>query len=338
MFVKNAWYAAGWSEEIEAAPLPRRILDQPVVLYRGASGTAAALDDCCPHRMAPLSLGTVEGDRLRCGYHGLLFDCAGTCVEVPGQATVPRWAKVRSYPLVERWRLAWIWMGEPDAADPDLIPHCPWLDSPDWAFSHGTVTYGCNYVLLVDNLLDLSHTTFTHKGTIGTESSATNPVTSTRENGTVRIERQMKDAAPSKLYQACGNFEGNVDRWQKIAYEPPGNIVIDAGAVPAGSNDRSRGIDTRIINYLTPETGESVFHFWAFARDFALDDPAMTSFIKEKIEVTFNEDKRVLDRQQEMVTARPQQRLFDKQADTGIVLARRLLDERLKAEAHGADA
>ncbi len=333
MFLKNAWYAAGWSEEIVEAPLARRILDDPVVLFRGASGAAAALDDCCPHRMAPLSLGEVEGDHLRCGYHGLLFDCAGACVEVPGQANVPRWAKVHRYPLVERWRLAWIWMGDPEAADPDLIPDCPWLVSPDWAFSHGTVTYGCNYVLLIDNLLDLSHTTFTHKGTIGTESSAGNPVSATRQNGSVHIERQMKDAAPSKLYRACGDFDGNVDRWQKIAYAPPGNIIIDAGAVPAGSNDKSRGIDTRIINFLTPETDASVFHFWAFARDFARDDPAMTDFIKDKIEVTFNEDKLVLDRQQEMVAARPHQRLFDKNADTGVVLARRLLDERLTAEA-----
>lgn len=332
-YVRNAWYAAGWPEEITATPLARSILNEPVVLFRGESGKPAALEDCCPHRMAPLSLGEVEGDNLRCGYHGLLFDCAGKCLEVPGQVKIPPRAKARAYPVVEKWNIVWIWMGDPAAADEAAIPHCPWLDSPDWAYSHGTTHYESNYVLLIDNLMDLSHTTFAHKGTIGTDSSAQTPVTATREEDTVLVERLMMDGAPSKFYKAVGGFDGNVDRWHRIRFHPPAAIIIDAGAVPAGTNDPSRGIDTRIISYLTPETHESVFQFWAFARDFALDDTEMTGFIKSQIEVTFNEDKVILDGQQRNVSARPGQRLLDNNADSGVVLSRKLLQEHLDAEA-----
>jgi phenylpropionate dioxygenase-like ring-hydroxylating dioxygenase large terminal subunit len=89
--------------------------------------------------MAPLSLGTVGGKTVRCGYHGLQFDCTGACIEIPGQSNIPPRANVRSYPLVERWHLAWIWMGDPAAADPGDIPALPWMTAVDWAHSHGCV-------------------------------------------------------------------------------------------------------------------------------------------------------------------------------------------------------
>ncbi|HUT51734.1 MAG TPA: aromatic ring-hydroxylating dioxygenase subunit alpha [Alphaproteobacteria bacterium] len=332
-FVHDAWYAAAWGTELTTTPLARTILGEQVVLYRGQSGAVAALEDVCPHRMAPLSMGTVEGDSLRCGYHGLLLDGSGTCREIPSQSNIPPRAKARSYPLIERWRLAWIWMGEPAAADPGLIPNGYWLDDEAWDFSHGTIRYDCNYVLLIDNLVDLSHTTFVHKSTIGTDDNARTPVTSKRENGTVSVERVINDTEPSELYKAMGGFKGRVDRWMRIYYDAPAYVTIDAGAVPAGSNDPSRGIATWIINYLTPEHDGSVFHFWAFARDFALGDAKMTELIAEKITHTFNEDLVFLGGQQARMEARPEQRLLDLNADSGVALARKLLDERIKGGA-----
>ena len=70
----------------------------------------------------PLSLGRLEGDTLRCGYHGLRFDARGRCVEIPGQTQIPPDAAIRAYPLVERFNWVWIWMGDPKRADPALIP------------------------------------------------------------------------------------------------------------------------------------------------------------------------------------------------------------------------
>jgi len=332
-FLENFWYAAAWSSEITSAPLARRILDRPVALFRTESGRAAAFDDCCPHRMVPLSRGRVEGESLRCGYHGLRFDCSGKCVEVPGQVNIPPRAKVISYPLVERWNFAWIWMGEPAAAHPDLIPELPWLTASDWAYSHGCIVYECNYVLLLDNLIDLSHTTFVHQRTIGTEDVAKTPVKTTGDARRVLVERYMNDTEPSIMYKKAGGFTGKVDRWQKIEYTPPTSIIIDAGALPAATNDKTRGIDTRIINIITPQTPTSTFHFWAFARDFKLDDPSMTQYLADAVMITFNEDKLLIDDQQRNVDARPEQRMLDNAADAGVVLARRIVERLLAEEA-----
>jgi vanillate monooxygenase len=332
-FLHNYWYGAAWSEEIGQKPLARRILDRPVALFRTESGRAAAFDDCCPHRMVPLSRGRVEGESLRCGYHGLRFDCSGKCVEVPGQVNIPPRAKVTSYPLVERWKFAWIWMGEPATANPDLIPELPWLTARDWAYSHGCIVYECNYVLLLDNLIDLSHTTFVHQRTIGTDDVAKTPVKTSGDARRVLVERYMNDTEPSIMYKKAGGFTGKVDRWQKIEYTPPTNIIIDAGAVPAGTDDRKRGIDTRIINIITPQTPTSTFHFWAFARDFKLDDPSMTQYLADAVMITFNEDKLLIDDQQRNVDAHPQQRMLNNAADSGVVLARRIVERLLAEEA-----
>jgi vanillate O-demethylase monooxygenase subunit len=331
-FLENFWYAAGWSDEIKREPLARRILDRPVALFRTESGTAAALDDCCPHRMVPLSLGRVEGETLRCGYHGLRFDCSGKCVEIPGQANIPPRAKVTSYPLVERWKLAWIWMGDPAKADPALIPELPWLGSPQWTDAHGVLGYGCNYVLLIDNLIDLSHTTFVHQRTIGTDDVARTPVRTTGGPAHVLVERHMNDTEPSIMYRKIGGFTGKVHRWQKIEFTPPATIVIDAGAVPAAAGDPNRGINTRIINLLTPETPTSTLHFWAFARDFKLDDPETTRYLASAIDITFNEDKALIAAQQRNVDERPGQRMLDNNADSGVVMARRIVERLLREQ------
>ena len=331
-FLENFWYAAAWSEEITSVPLARRILDRPVALFRTESGKAAAFDDCCPHRMVPLSRGRVEGESLRCGYHGLRFDCSGTCVEIPGQASIPPRAKVVSYPLVERWKLAWIWMGDPAKVNTALIPELPWLDSPDWAYSHGTLLYDCNYMLLLDNLIDLSHTTFVHLRTIGTDDVARTPVKTTGDANRVLVERYMNDTEPSIMYKKAGGFTGKVDRWQKIEFTAPTNIIIDAGAVPAGTGDKRRGIDTRIINMITPQTPGSVFQLWAFARDFKLDDPSMTKYLADAVEITFHEDKVLIDDQQRNVDERPEQRMLDNAADSGVVMARRIVERLLREQ------
>ena len=77
MFLRNCWYVAAWAAEVGAAPLARTICGAPVALFRTGSGEAVALEDRCCHRNLPLSMGRVEGEALRCGYHGLLFDRDG---------------------------------------------------------------------------------------------------------------------------------------------------------------------------------------------------------------------------------------------------------------------
>lgn len=102
MYQRNAWYVACWSRELAATPYPVRMLGDDVVVYRTSDGVTA-LEDRCPHRHALLHLGKVEGDAIRCGYHGALFGQDGRCIAVPSQRAVPPRARVRHYPAVERW-------------------------------------------------------------------------------------------------------------------------------------------------------------------------------------------------------------------------------------------
>ena len=100
MWIRNAWYVAAWTHEIEPGRIhARTIIDQPLVLYATSDGSIVALEDRCPHRFAPLSLGRLEGDALRCMYHGLKFAPDGKCIEIPGQKLIPQSACVRRFPL-----------------------------------------------------------------------------------------------------------------------------------------------------------------------------------------------------------------------------------------------
>ena len=122
-YAKNLWYVAAWSHDLKAnQPLGVQILGESIVLWRNDQGRIAALQDRCVHRLAPLSLGRCEGDKLRCMYHGLLYNASGAVTEIPGQDVIPPQAKVRPYPVVDRHSWIWVWMGEASAADETLIP------------------------------------------------------------------------------------------------------------------------------------------------------------------------------------------------------------------------
>lgn len=117
MFLRDYWYAAGFSEEVGRDFLARTYLNEDVVIFRKEDGTPVALENRCAHRRLPLSMGKLIGDTVECGYHGLLYDCEGACIKIPGQDRIPRGTAVRSYPIVDRHRYLWIWMGDPGRAD-----------------------------------------------------------------------------------------------------------------------------------------------------------------------------------------------------------------------------
>ena len=168
MFLRNCWYVAAWDHElIDGKLLARTILEKPVLLYKGDSGRVVALDNRCCHRGAKLSNGRLEGDDVRCMYHGLKFDPTGRCIQIPGQDNIPKNLGVRSYPVVERQHLVWIWMGEPSKADPSKILDIPYLANPAWRGVPDYMHYDANYLLIVDNLSDFAHLAFVHTRTLG---------------------------------------------------------------------------------------------------------------------------------------------------------------------------
>ena len=299
MFMTNCWQVAAYSAEVSHSLLKRRLLGEGVILYRTGAGAVVAMQDRCPHRYVPLSLGSLDGDIVQCGYHGLRFDATGACVQIPGQESIPPKARVRVYPTQERHTFMWIWLGDPERADPDLIPDFHWMDDPEWAVAEGYHHVDADYRFLVDNLLDLSHETFVHPETIGNAAVADSPASvKVIERRTVRVHRDMLGCEAPPQFVALAGFAGKIDRWHTTLYTPPGFCVIEVGAVPAGTSDHAAGFEARILNLITPETERSSHYFWAHARNIRRDDAALTDTIRRSIVETFDQDKTVLEAQQ----------------------------------------
>ena len=337
----NCWYAVSWDYEImKGRMLPKTICDKRLIFYRKGDGSVVAMDDACWHRLAPLSMGRLRGDNVVCPYHGLEFESGGRCVHMPSQDTINPSAHVRTYPLVEAHRLAWIWMGDPAKADPALVPDLHWNDDPEWAGDGGTLRLQCNYLLAVDNLMDLTHETFVHAGSIGNEAVAESPFQVSHKEGYSNVTRWIIDAAPpgfwgAQLAEHTG-YKGNVDRWQIIHCFAPSTITLDVGIAPTGTGayegDRSKGIAGRINFAITPETEKTTHYFWTGMRNFDLRSQSRTSFWRKGVATIFAQDEAVLAAQQKTIDANPDKVFYDLNIDAGSVWARRKVKEMLDAE------
>jgi vanillate O-demethylase monooxygenase subunit len=338
MFVQNAWYVAAWDREVGETPLARTFLNQPVVLYRRGDGRPAALADRCCHRSLPLSCGKVIGNDLECGYHGLAFAPDGACVRVPGQTRVPPGAHVRAYPVVERWRLLWIWLGDPALADPTRIMDFHWLDDPAWRARGTRLDVACDYRNLIDNLLDLTHLAYVHRSTLGNAAVAeAAEVTTERQGDRVRVTRWMMDRPPPPMYLKIRPFEGNIDRWQIIEFTPPGFVTLDIGGADAGTGarqgDRRRGFERMSLNAITPATEKSLHYFWADAHNFRIDEPTVTDLLFCQVLEAFTEDKAILEAQQVSIDRGLAGEQVDTNQDGAGLQARRILDRLIAEEA-----
>jgi vanillate monooxygenase len=334
---RNCWYVAAWSRDIGRALVARTILDTPVVLYRTEAGAPVALADRCPHRFAPLSKGTLQGDQLRCAYHGLVFDAAGVCRHVPGQRTIPPGTQVARYPTVERWGWVWIWMGEAAPAEPASIPDFHWNEAPDWAVTGGEMRINANYMLAVDNLLDLSHIAYLHPHTLGSDAvaEASDVTTERRDNG-VRVTRWTLDAPTPPMWRTTRGHDGNIDRWQFVDFTAPSSVVLETGSAAAGklAPDGSRiGAVTHMAMFaITPETATSTHYFWSNARNHRVGDAATTEALHNGILATFQEDAEMLEAQQRALDAPGAPPWIDLNVDQGALQARRLVAHLLAAE------
>src|SRR5262245_33703058 len=144
-FARNHWYAAAWTAEVGNRPFARRILNLPIVLFRMPDGSIGALEDQCPHRLAPLSLGECADGGLRCGYHGMVFGKDGKCLQIPAQDVIPTTAQARAFPVVERYGLVWLWAGSAPA-DEALLPLVPAFGEHGWeVLDNGYQHHHANY-------------------------------------------------------------------------------------------------------------------------------------------------------------------------------------------------
>jgi vanillate O-demethylase monooxygenase subunit len=347
MFLKNAWYVACTPDEIAARPLGRQICGERIVFYRDAAGVVAALEDFCPHRGAPLSLGTVRDGHLVCGYHGLTIGANGQCVSMPCQRVggIP---SIRTFPAVERHGFVWVWPGDAALADPAKIHPLEWAENPAWAYGGGLYHIQCDYRLMIDNLMDLTHETYVHASSIG-QPEIEEAAPATRMNGdTVTTSRFMENIVAPPFWAAALRGNGLADdvpcdRWQICHFTPPSHVMIEVGVAHAGKGgyhaDPAHKVSSIVVDFITPETETSIWYFWGMARNFAVDDAALTDTIRTGQGKIFAEDLGMLEAQQRNLLTWPERALLKLNIDAGGVQARRVLerlaaDERTLAAAH----
>lgn len=303
MFLRNAWYAADWSSKITNEPAPYTLLNERVAIYRKQDGELVAIEDRCPHRLAPLSHGRCEGDNVRCMYHGLLFAPDGTCISIPGQDSIPATVRVKVYPVIDLHGVAWIWMGDASLADPALIPDFQGPHHPDWAMIPGHMDYEANYELINDNLLDLSHIVWVHAASFGGNDAASNeswadmPVKISVIDRGVRVERWAVDTPLPPYMQAFAASRGDV--LNTYDFLVPGIFLLKTIIYPAGTaagladgelptvKPLHQSFTCQAVTPLTDRTSRYIFGFGpeASKSEFAqaFHDMAIMAFTEDKV-------------------------------------------------------
>ena len=336
-FPLNQWYVAGFSWELKDKPVGRTLLSHPVVLFRTADGQVAALEDRCCHRALPLSHGSLEEQGVRCGYHGLLFDGKGQCLEVPGQAKIPAKAKVPAYHVKERDQIIWIWFGSTDKQEPASEPPAYDIHTKgEYLFEGDVYHYDAPYQLIHDNLLDLSHLGYVHLHTIGGNAkihmNAQMRVES--DEATVKVTRHLPDSVPPPTYTAAYPFHGKVDRWQEIEFQVT-HLRIWTGAADANTvslDDPQRGgFHMRGFHGVTPETQTTSHYFWTIASNPKSNSKEVMAKVVEQTAMTFDEDKVVIEAQYRNMLEFGPKPMVDIHVDVGANRARRIIEQLRQA-------
>lgn len=342
MFIRNTWYVACTLDELQALgtrPLGRTICNEAMVFFKGPEGQVAAVEDFCPHRGAPLSLGKVCEGKLVCGYHGLEMGCQGQTVHMPGQR-VRGFPAIKSYAVVERYGFVWVWPGDPSQADEAKLPVFGFFDNPAWAYGGGLYHVKADYRLMIDNLMDLTHETYVHASSIGQPEIDETPCTTTVDGDQVILQRHMSGIQAPPFWQMAMRAHGldpqaTVDRWQICRFTPPSHIMIDVGVALAGHGGFDAAPEHKVysvvVDFITPETETSHWYHWGMARQFKPEDAELTLKIRDGQGKIFNEDMAMLQLQQANISRWPERKLLMLNIDSGGVQSRRII-ERLLAQ------
>jgi phenylpropionate dioxygenase-like ring-hydroxylating dioxygenase large terminal subunit len=326
-YLKNVWYMAGWSEELTDGIMSRRLFDRPIAFFRTSDGAVKAIADRCPHRFAPLSMGDKIADTIQCPYHGLTFDGTGACVRNPFSEKIPAAAKVDAWACLEQDGIIWLWGGDSASADPAKIPDFGAVaDRPDRKVLRGYTLINAPYEYCTDNLMDLSHIEFVHRGTFagdGVIFAGTHEVIS--EGDTLHSNWWMPGT------------EGQlVDHWLDMRWNAPASMKLKLGATLPG-HPREQGYEVGgQAHIVTPATATTSHYFTANARHEAIDDPGVDAFLTQLFAKAFDEeDKPVIEAAfanlegMEFWEAKP----ISLGIDQGGTRARRMLESMIAKEA-----
>lgn len=298
-FLRNVWYMGGWGHELEeGALLARTILNEPIVFFRKPDGGIGAILDRCPHRFASLHMGKVVNGAVRCGYHGLSFDGTGTCVHNPhGDGSIPRAAHVKSFVAVERDLIIWVWMGEAESADPALIPQYSFLEAgPSTARNTGYTMSRANYLLMSDNIMDLSHVDYLHPDTLG-GGSLTRAEASISELGdnSIRISwRVAEDSVPPIFARELPDPSLKLPQETSVVWTAPSYMRLRVDITEAGPPE----LYVDALHLMTPETEDTTHYFFANVRGFRQDDAEFGRMVHQAtLNIFENEDKPMVEEQ-----------------------------------------
>lgn len=342
---RNQWYVAAWSTEIGEQPIERWFLNEPVALYRKSDGAPVALGGRCPHRHFPLGKSLVIGDNVHCGYHGLTFGPDGACVDIPTQDMIPSSCRVKAYPLIEQWKWIWIWMGDPALADPALIPDHDEIkiNDPSTKVEFGSYhPVPGRYMLMNDNLLDLSHVSALHRTTIASDGLSQATEKSTNGNGWIESERQLKEVNCPPYFSALFNYSGKVDRSIIMrSYLPALHVGEDhfVKAESAGAEAGEKLGSVWVYHAVTPGTRNTAHYFFGLGRNFAQENDSFGRGMMEAIEVTLEEDMlatREVERMLSSLDRVPDELLI--RSDAHCIKGRRMMEQMIRSEMQAGTA
>jgi phenylpropionate dioxygenase-like ring-hydroxylating dioxygenase large terminal subunit len=336
-FLRNAWYAAALSSEVTDKPFARQLLGENIVLFRTGEGIGA-VEDRCPHRFAPLSLGKVQGESIECGYHGLRFGKDGRCVLNPhGNKAIASNSHVRGYPAHERYGFIWYWPGDPALADKDAIPEFAFNEDPE----HFTPVYGyldvaANYQLVVDNLLDLSHVEWLHPMFAQSGGVDAHKTEYSVEGTTVyakRLKPNVELQGLARLYWTSPATR--FDARSNMKWMAPSNMSFDLGATECGA-PAEEGVCLPNAHLVTPATEYRAHYFWSIARNRQVGDAGASAKLQSIAQRIFStEDIPMIEAQQrnigevtDILALKP----VSIEPDIPAVRARRILAELIRNE------
>jgi len=337
-FVRNRWYVAAWDGEVGPSPFSRTICGEPIVLYRKLNGEVVALRDACPHRLLPLSMGFREGDNLRCKYHGMLIGPDGKPREMPiVHERVNEKVCAPAYAVTEKHRFVWVWIGDQSKADPALAPDFWPCSAAGWVFDGGYSYVKCDYRLFIDNLMDLTHETYVHMGSIGQHELMQAPLETKTDGERVTLSRWMPDVDAPPFWRNALKKEGKVNRWQICHFVEPCSVLIDVGVSPVEAGDtienHDSGVRGFVVDSMTPETETTCHYFWGMARNFDIDDAGVTARVRAGQDRIFSEDVEILERQQRSIAANPDMPLRVLSIDAGGAHSRRVIERLMQDHA-----
>lgn len=281
--MRDHWYPLVFSRDLKTArPTGISLLGAPLVLFRDQSGKATCLEDRCPHRSVPLSLGRVVDGKLECKYHGWQFGSSGGCVHIPSLAPgapIPKASSAVSYPVHETMGLVWVFPGDPAEADPGLITYHREINDPGCRVVDGYRDFDMDHGLMIENLLDPSHLPFTHEGTLAKRKDAQ------------PIEVEMVDY-PRGLKARFHRRQDPALPVQTTTFDAPCEVRLDISL--------GRG-DMRLIqvHYSVPLARRRMRLFWRMIRNFASFAPGIRFLIARLSNRIIDQDVAMLAGQQE---------------------------------------